>query len=161
MEATLADLEEHFQQLFAAPTPWEPPPQQADLMLDPVLTPAELQQVLDMRFRSGASSGLCDLPSQCVRFLPPPVVALLAPWLSALPGRGLPTSWQAAALMAVWKGRGSPSDAAMHRGISVLHPMAKLFSLCLLGRLDHLAESSGWRAREQAGFRARHRTEDH
>ena len=42
VEATLADLEEHFQQLFATPTPWEPPPQQADLMLDPALTPAEL-----------------------------------------------------------------------------------------------------------------------
>ena len=101
-----------------------------------------------MRFRSGASSGLCDLPSQCIRFLPPPLVALLAPWLSALPGRGLPTSWRTAALLPVWKGRGNPSDAAMHRGISVLHPMAKLFSLCLLGCLDHLAESSGWRAWE-------------
>ena len=92
MEATLVDLEEQFQWLFATPTPWEPPPQQADLMLDPALTPAELQQVLDMRFCSGASSGLCNLPSQCIRFLPPPMVALLAPWLPALLGCGLPTS---------------------------------------------------------------------
>ena len=71
VEATLADLEEHFQQLFATPTPWEPPSQQADLMLDPTLTPAKLQWVLDMCFHSGASSGLCDLPSQCIHFLPP------------------------------------------------------------------------------------------
>ena len=39
--------------------------------------------------------------------------------------------------------------------------MAKLFSLSLLARLDPLSEERGWRAREQAGFRPRYRTEDH
>ena len=84
---------------------------------------------------------MCDLPSQCVRFLPPPVLALLAPWLSSLPGRGLPPAWCRAALVPVWKGKGSPTDASKHRGISVLHPIAKLFSLCLLHRLDPLSET--------------------
>ena len=101
VDATLADLEEHFQRLFATPTPYEPPPQQTDLMLDPALTLAELQQVLDMCFCSRASSRLCNLPSQCVRFLPPQVIALLAPWLSVLPGRGFPTFWWAAALVPI------------------------------------------------------------
>ena len=114
-------------------------------MLNPALTPTELQQVLDMYFHSGALSRLCNLPSQNVHFLPPLAVVILAPWLSMLPGHGLPTSWWATTLMPVRKGQGSPSNAAMHHGISVLYPMAKLFLLCLLGCLDHVAESLGWR----------------
>ena len=99
--------------------------------------------------------------SQCIHFLSPLLAALLAPWLSALPSYGLPTCWRAATLLPVLKGQGSPSNAAMHCGISVLYPMAKLFLLCLLGRLDQLVESLGWHTREQAGFRGHHYTEDH
>ena len=115
-------------------------------MLNPALTLAELQWVLDVCFHPGASSGLCNLPSQCVHYFPPPMVALLAPWLCTLPGHGIPTSWWAAALMLVWKGWGSSSDIAMHRGISMLYPMAKLFLLCLLEHFGYLVESLGLHA---------------
>ena len=148
VEASLPALEDHFRTLLAARAPWDPPPRTEGLSLTPALTATELSRVLASRYRSGASSGLSALPSPCVRFLPPAVLEPLAAWLSTLPGRGLPTSWQCAALVPVWKGKGSPADASKHRGLSVLHPLAKLFSLCLLQRLDPLAEEHGWRARE-------------
>ena len=75
-----------------------------------------------------------------MRFLPLAVLHLLAPWLSSLLGRGIPVTWQQAALVPVWKGKGSPTNASTHRGISVLHPVAKLFSLSLLHRLDPFSE---------------------
>ena len=71
-----------------------------------------------------------------MRFLTLAVLHLLARWLSSLPGRGIPATWQQVALVPVWKGKGSPTDASTHCGISVLHPVAKLFSLSLLYRLD-------------------------
>ena len=89
------------------------------------------------------------------------VLYLLAPWLSSLPGRGIPATWQQAALVLVWKGKGSPTNASKYHGISVLHPVAKLFSLRLLHRLDPLSMEWGWRARELVGFHPRYRTEDH
>lgn len=61
----------------------------------------------------------------------------------------------------MWKAKGDPTDPATYRPISVMHPMAKLYSLALLRRTDALAESSGWHAREQAGFRRGYRLEDH
>ena len=106
------ELEAHFQRLLAEQAPWAPPPPYDGLVLTPALTAPELWRILGTRFRSGASPGLCPLPSQCVRFLPLAVLQLLAPWLSSLPGRGLPAAWQPAALVPVWKGKGSPTDAA-------------------------------------------------
>ena len=61
----------------------------------------------------------------------------------------------------MWKGKGSTTDASTYRPISVMHLLAKLYSLVLLGRLEEGAEASGWRAPEQAGFRAGYRIEDH
>ena len=61
----------------------------------------------------------------------------------------------------MWKGKGSLTNASKHHGISVLHPVAKLFSLSLLHRLDPLSEEHRWRAHEQVGFCPSYRMEDH
>ena len=134
--------------LLAACAQWDPPPRTEGLSLTPALTATELSRVLASCYRSGASSGLSALPSPCVHFLPTAVLEPLTAWLSTLPGHGLPTSWQCVALLPVWKGKGSPANASKHRGLSVLHPLAKLFLLCLLQCLDPLAEERGWQARE-------------
>ena len=39
-------------------------------------------------------------------------------------------------------------------------PLAKLFAACLNGALEWEAQSKGWRAPTQAGFRCHHRLED-
>ena len=162
MEATLADLEKHFHCSFLLPPPHGSPLlQRADLMLDPALTPAELQS--GSRYAPllrGLVWAVRPALLVHIRFLPPPMVAC-----SCLPGclhylamASLLPGGAAALMLQSGKGRGSPSNAAMHRGISMLYPMAKLFLQCLLGRLDYLAESLGWCAWEQAGFRAYHHT---
>ena len=117
MLAAPAALEQHFRGLYTSPTPWEPPPAREGLTLTPALTASELRTILETRFRSGGSSGLCPVPTQCVRFLPPTVLERLAPWLSTLLGRGLPAPWHTASLVPIWKGKGSPEDPSKHRGI--------------------------------------------
>ena len=61
----------------------------------------------------------------------------------------------------VWKQKGAPSDPAMYRGLSVLHPLGKLLALSYLHRLDAETHRHRWLAEEQAGFRLGHRVEDH
>ena len=61
----------------------------------------------------------------------------------------------------VWKHKGTPSDPATYRGLSVLHPLGKLLALCYLHRLDEATHHRGWLAEEQAGFCLGHRIEDH
>ena len=61
----------------------------------------------------------------------------------------------------VWKHKGSPSDPATYRGLSVLHPLGKLLALSYLHRLDAETHRHGWLAEEQAGFRLGHHIEDH
>ena len=61
----------------------------------------------------------------------------------------------------VWKQKGTPSDPATYRGLSVLHLLGKLLALSYLRRLDDETHCRGWLAKEQAGFRLGHRIEDH
>ena len=56
--------------------------------------------------------------------------------------------------------KGSREDAANYRPVSVMGPLAKLFAACLNGALEWEAQSKGWRAPTQAGFRCHHRLED-
>ena len=119
--------------------------------------------MLNTRFRGGASSGACPIPSACFRWLPTEWASPLASWMQTLPERGLPDQWRTSLVTPLWKKKGEATDPTMYRPISVLHPMAKLFSLLMLDRLSTAAEHSQppWRAVEQAGFRPRHRLEDH
>ena len=48
----------------------------------------------------------------------------------------------------VWKHKGTPSDPATYRGLSVLHPMGKLLALCYLHRLDEETHPRSWLAEE-------------
>ena len=73
----------------------------------------------------------------------------------------MPASWQTTAIAPVWKRKGDPDDATTYRGISVVHPLAKLYALVLLRRLDVAAEARQLHAPEQAGFRRGYRIEDH
>ena len=96
-----------------------------------------------------------------MRHLPTAALHPLAAWFNRLPSCGLPHSWLTSSITPLWKGRGSPTDPNTYRSLFVMHPVAKLFALTLLGRLDTAAEANTWRAREQAGFRRGHRIEDH
>ena len=61
----------------------------------------------------------------------------------------------------VWKHKGTPSDPAKYRGLSVLHLLGKLLALCYLHRLDEETHHRGWLAEEQAGLCLGRHVEDH
>ena len=56
--------------------------------------------------------------------------------------------------------KGSREDAANYQPVSVMGLLAKLFAACLNGVLEWEAQSKGWRAPTQVGFRHHHRLED-
>ena len=61
-------------------------------------------------------------------------------------------------LMPLFKQCGERDLCTNYRGISLLHPLGRLFSKCFEARL--LAEYGYIRARGQSGFRRSYRTED-
>jgi hypothetical protein len=65
-----------------------------------------------------------------------------------------PEEWAAGAVSPVPKGKGDPSNMQSYRPITVGSALGKLFSQVLLARLDRWAETGGWRARSQFGFRS-------
>lgn len=64
-----------------------------------------------------------------------------------------PTNWAASAIVPVPKGKGVKTDMDNYRGIAVGSVFGKIFSLCLLHRLDEWAEYYDLRAQGQFGFR--------
>ena len=96
-----------------------------------------------------------------MRHLPTAALHPLAAWFNRLPSCGLPRSWLTSGITPLWKGHGSPTDPNTYRSLFVMHPVAKLFALTLLGRLDTAAEANNWHVRERAGFRCGHWIEDH
>ena len=59
-----------------------------------------------------------------------------------------------------YKGSGSYHDCDNYRAIAVMPPMAKLFMSVLNTRLEKISNDAELRAETQAGFRAKHSTED-
>ena len=66
--------------------------------------------------------------------------------------KSYPEGWSTCVLTPIPKS-GDPRDLNNFRGIAVGTALGKLFSQCLLGRLDTWAEDEGYRAESQFGFR--------
>ena len=73
---------------------------------------------------------------------------------------GYPTEWLVGALTPVPKPKGDLEERDDYRGIAVSNALARMYSLVMLHRLDTLAETAGYRARGQAGFRRGRGTPD-
>lgn len=90
---------------------------------------------------------------------------ILAPMLTELCNKvmdgAFPSAWQTSALAPVPKPKGRPDRKDDHRGIAVGPVLGKLYALAWTARLDKWAESTGLRARGQAGFRAGRGTPEH
>lgn len=72
---------------------------------------------------------------------------------------GLPQSWNDMLLVPIHK-KGDRKVAGNYRGIALMPMLAKIFSQCVLKRLEAEAQTKGLRADAQAGFRSHHRVED-
>lgn len=56
--------------------------------------------------------------------------------------------------------KGDKQDCSNYRGISLLQPLAKLYTKCVLHRLERVVEQDALRAKEQSGFKKFHKLED-
>ena len=78
---------------------------------------------------------------------------------TAIATLGMPEQWNRTRITPVHK-KGSREDAANYCPVSVMGPLAKLFAAYLNWELEREAQSKGWRAPMQAGFRCQHRLGD-
>lgn len=107
--------------------------------------------------RRGSAPGLDGIACEWVRYgaydeRSPLVVSLTSVFNKVLTG-AYPIQWAASALVPVPKGKGVSTDRDNYRGIAVGSAFGKIFSLCLLDRLDDWAEQFELRAEGQYGFR--------
>lgn len=89
--------------------------------------------------------------------LVPPLVRLM----NAVFSGAYPCAWETSTLSPVPKPKGDPLNLDDYRGVAVGEVLAKLYAMCLHGRLDEWAEGrQGTRAAGQAGFRKGRSTSD-
>ena len=70
-----------------------------------------------------------------------------------------PTQWKKATVKAVFKGRGSPSEAGSYRPISLLPCLSKIFEKLMFARIYHHIYSNSLITEKQSGYRPGHSTE--
>jgi len=108
--------------------------------------------------KSGKSTGLGRLP---IEYLKAPVDERL--WESVAVAFnyfvecGYPAELNHMLMMPLFK-KGDVAKCGNYRGISLMHPLGRLFSKVVVARLE--GDGRAVRARGQAGFRAGHRVED-
>lgn len=121
------NLTSHLKSLFNDPT--APPEAAPDLPISDFadITPEELQEVLHTKYRGGASSGLCPVPSQVIRHLAGKALPPMAAFLNNCLRNGRPPrAWRSLKLVPLFKNKGSPTDPDNYRALAVGHPVAKL-----------------------------------
>ena len=106
----------------------------------------------------GKSSGLARYSVDVLRSCHASLYELLAAMFTCFARSGYPRVLNTLLLMPLFKSRGARDLCTNYRGISLIHPIGRLFSKCFEARL--LADPGSTRARGQAGFRQGYRTED-
>lgn len=133
-------LARHFGHLFTDPTA---PPEAAPAL--PIadfvdITPEELAEVLSTKFKGGASSGMCPVPSQVVRHMAGKALVPLAQILNHCLRDGRPpTAWRSLKLVPLFKNKGAPTDPDNYRALAVGHPVAKLAMAVVTARMEKLS----------------------
>ena len=89
-----------------------------------------IRHALDTAYKGNKSSGPSALPSQLVKHLHMGNDESLATMFQAVASIGIPPEWNLTRITPVHK-KGPKQDAANYRPVSVMGPLAKLFSSCL------------------------------
>ena len=99
------------------------------------------------------------MPSKLVKNLHSKNDKALSTIFMAIATLGMSEQWNRTHITPIHK-KGPREDAANYCPVSVLGPLAKLFAACMNGTLEQDAQSKGWRAPTQAGFRGHHWLEE-
>jgi hypothetical protein len=124
----------------------------------------EVSDVLK-NLRNNSSPGVDGFPAELFRFADScesdeGFTSALTTIFNRVLEEGYPKHWASSALAPVPKPKGNPNNKDDYRGIAVGNSISKIFSLCLLNRLDQWAEGNKLRAAGQSGFRLKRGTTD-
>eukprot|EP00798_Chlamydomonas_sp_ICE-L_P028679 gene28679-biopygen32588 len=114
--------------------------------------------------RKNSSPGVDGIPAEWYRFASHEAnsrfVQAMTNLFNLIWKTSYPSQWAAAALVPVPKSKGSVYDKDNYRGLAVSNSIGKIFSLCMLRRLDDWSEEFNLRAAGQYGFRSGRGTAD-
>ena len=111
--------------------------------------------------RTKGAAGPDDIPPSFLKALGPRALSeLLAIFNASFRNADCPQMWRNAIIIPLLKAGKPASDLASYRPVSLTSCLVKLLERILADRLYHLAESSNWFSKYQAGFRKGRSCED-
>jgi hypothetical protein len=91
------------------------------------VTPAEVKRVLELHYPANKSTGLSNLPTQCIKWLGQKALPTIADFLNKSAIEQLaPQAWRTSKVVPLYKGDGATNDCNNYRSIAVSPPFAKL-----------------------------------
>ena len=106
----------------------------------------------------GKSAGLAHYKADILRDCQPGLYTNIAKLFTILAQHSYPKTFNTLIIMPLWKHKGSKDDPKTYRGISLIHPLGRLFAKCVEARLE--SDPRAAYADAQGGFRKHHRCED-
>ena len=107
------------------------------------ITAAEVKQVLESHFQANKSTGLSNLPLQCLKWMGTQAHPTLADFLNISAIEQLaPQAWRDSKVVPLYKGEGNLSDCNNYRSIAVSPPFAKLLMSIINQRLTNFADEN-------------------
>ena len=158
MQCTLQDYTAHCRQVFDLPAMGPPPICTNPSPTHLPFSTADLASAL-LVFKGNKASGPSPVPSQLVKHLAPACVPILSRMFFLVAKAGILAKWNEVRVTPVFK-KGDSRLASNYRPVSVMGPIAKLYSTCMNMALTRQAADKGWRATTQAGFRPTYHLED-
>lgn len=119
------------------------------------LTTISIEQLL-ASVRVNTAPGHDGIPGSLIKRLAPALARNITLVMnSSLLQKKFPTSWKQSNVTAIWKGKGSKTDPANYRPISVLPILARVFEKACTRQLSRYVEGRDLLPLQQFGFRAK------
>jgi hypothetical protein len=129
-------------------------------ILDVPFTKREIAQAID-QLKVRKAPGIWGIPNLLLRICKNQLLSILEPLFNYILQHGkYPKEWVVALIQPIYKGKGSTSDPANYRGISLLPNLGKLLTRIMNQRLSRWLEVVGRDTDFQAGFKRNYSTMD-
>ena len=107
-----------------------------------------------LQLKTNTATGSDDIPAFVLKKLAPAVTQHLTQIFNcSIHQNTFPSKWKEANISAIWKGKGSKTEAVNYRPISVLPVVGRLFEKIVATRLSDYVEKRGIIPNQQFGFR--------
>jgi retron-type reverse transcriptase len=151
-------LNEHFAKVVTSENGVPDPPSGCDALDSFTLAPlrqADILRQLSM-LSTTTATGPDEISAKLLKQLAPAVASNLTLIMNrSIEQCSVPTDWKKANVVAIWKAKGSKSDASNYRPISILPVLARLFERLVALQLTQYCSAHDIIPPEQFGFRAK------